>query len=87
MHNAPMTEPPAPAPYIPSGTIVRVLADGTIGEVTWAGGQELRIVHGHHAVGRGPWVMLRGQCVPATDAEAAAYHAACSALRARIGDR
>jgi hypothetical protein len=68
--------------YLPSRPIVRVIADGTIGELTWSDSEEVHLVHGDAILGRGPWIMRREQVEVASAGEAEAYRGRCSALAA-----
>ena len=66
-----------PGPRVTRGSIVRVIADGTIGEAVHAGPTEVRVIHGDLALGRGPWILLRDQLEVVSDEERLAYFGRC----------
>jgi len=74
MTNALAPSHPSPASLV-TGSIIRVPSDGTIGEVTWSGPDQVVIVHGDRQLGRGPWYMTPGQVELADVDQAAAYRA------------
>lgn len=60
-------------PPLTNGSIVRVVSDGSIGELTWHSSTTAYVVHGDRPLGRGPWILHPTQLVPATPSERLGY--------------
>lgn len=71
----------SPPTNIPPGSIVRVVADGTIATLHPAiAGEYCTLVHDDLVLGRGPWPMRRDQVELATEDERTEYLARCEAV-------